>query len=153
MRLAPLALLCLAIPACANAFGVEQYREGLPSTDLAIRFVADDAHPAESTLPRIGTGEEIGIASGEVVSAAQIEHVRLLDSAEGQRVIVIVLRDEGRNRLREATTDAAGRRLAIVAGAHVIAAPTIRGPLTESEAYVSVPTDHLESAFASMTTH
>jgi preprotein translocase subunit SecD len=147
-RLAPLAF---ALAILAGCFGVEQYREGLPASDLAIRFVADDDHPAESTLPRIGTGEAIALTSGTVVDASQIEHVRLLDPAEGQRVIVIVMRDPGRDRLREATTDAAGRRLAIVAAGRVIAAPTIRGPLTESEAYVSVPTAHLESAFRSMT--
>jgi preprotein translocase subunit SecD len=137
------------VPACA--FGVEQYREGLAASDLSIRLVADDTHAAELTLPRIGTEEPIALAAGSIVTAEQIEHVRLLDAAEGNRVIVIVLRDAGRDRLREATTDAAGRRLAIVAGAHVIAAPTVRGPLTESEAYVAVPADQLESAFTSMT--
>lgn len=148
-----LLLLLSLLPACATAFGVEHYREGLPSADLAIRLVADDAHPAESTLPRLDTGESIALAAGTIVSAAQIEHVRLLDAAEGERVIVIVLRDEGRDRLREATTDATGRRLAIVAGAHVIAAPTVRNALTESEAYVAVPRDHLEAAFTSMSAH
>ncbi len=147
-------VLALAlVPACGSAFGVEQYREGLPASDLSIRLVADDTHEAETTLPRIGTDEPIALAAGTIVSAAQIEHVRLLDAAEGNRVLVIVLRDEGRDRLREATTDAEGRRLAIVAGERVIAAPTVRGPLTESEAYVSVPAEHLESAFASMTAH
>lgn len=149
-RLLALGLLLACVPACASAFGVEHYREGLPASDLAIRMVASDASAAELTLPRIGTDEPIALAAGTVVSAEQIEHVRLLDAAEGNRVIVIVLRDPGRDRLREATTDAAGRRMAIVAGGHVIAAPTLRGPLTESEAYVVVPSDQLESAFDSM---
>jgi preprotein translocase subunit SecD len=149
MRL--LLALWLGLSASACAFGVEQYREGLPASDLAIRLVADDAHTAETTLPRIGTDEPIALAAGTIVSAGQIEHVRLLDAAEGGRVIVIVLRDVGRDRLREATEGAAGRQLAIVAGGRVIAAPTVRGPLTESEAYVAVPADHLESAFTSMT--
>jgi len=143
-----LAVVLVLVPACG--VGVEQYREGPPASDLAIRLVADDAHPAETTLPRVGTEEPIAIAGGTIVDAAQIEHVRLLDAAEGQRVIVLVLRDEGRDRLREATTDATGRRLAIVAGGHVIAAPTVRNALTESEAYVSVPAEHLEAAFTSM---
>lgn len=151
MRALSLALVLSIVPGCASAFGVEHYREGLPAADLSIRFVADETHAAETTLPRIGTGEPIGLAAGTLVTAEQIEHVRLLDAAEGNRVIVIVLRDAGRDRLREATTDAAGRRVAIVAGGHVIAAPTIRGPLTESEAYVAVSADHLENAFTSMT--
>ena len=145
--LAPLAW----VAGCGSAFGVEHYREGLPSSDLAMRFVADETHEAELTLPRLGSEESVGLTSGTLVSAEQIEHVRLLEAAEGGRVLVIVLRDEGRDRLREATTDAAGRRLAIVAGGHVIAAPTVRGPLTESEAYVSVPEEQLETAFGSMT--
>jgi len=150
MRVVLAGLLFTSVAGCAQAFGVEHYREGLPASDLAIRFVADDRHAAETTLPRIGTDEPIAIAAGTVVEAAQIEHVRLLDAAEGNRVIVIVLRDPGRDRLREATTDATDRRIAIVAGGHVIAAPTVRGPLTESEAYVSVPEESLESAFVSM---
>jgi preprotein translocase subunit SecD len=142
--------LGLAVVAGCGGFGVEQYREGAAASDLAIRFVADDTHPAETTLPRIGTEEAIGIAAGTVVSATQIEHVRLLDAADGGHVIVIVMLDAGRDRLREATTDATGRRLAIVAGGHVIAAPTIRNALTENEAYVSVPAEHLEAAFTAM---
>jgi preprotein translocase subunit SecD len=141
----------VSVSGCGSAFGVEHYREGLPATDLCMRMVADDTHEAEATLPRLGTEEPIGLAAGIVVTAEQVEHVRLLDAAEGNRVIVIVLRDPGRDRLREATTDATGRRVAIVAGGHVIAAPTLRGPLTESEAYVAVPVDQLEAAFASMT--
>lgn len=144
-------LALASIGGCGSAFGVEHYREGLPSSDLAVRFVADDTHEAETTLPRLGTEEPIGLSAGTLVRAEQIEHVRLLEAAEGGRVIVLVLRDEGRERLREATADAAGRRLAIVAGGHVIAAPTVRGPLTESEAYVSVPDAQLETAFGSMT--
>jgi preprotein translocase subunit SecD len=151
MRTAWLAAVLALVPGCAHVLGVEQYREGLPSSDLAIRLVADEAHPAETTLTRLGNDEPIALASGTIVSADQIEHVRLLDAAEGSRVIVIVLRDAGRERLREATTNAAGRQLAIVAGARVIAAPTVRGPLTESEAYVAVPPEQLERAFAAMT--
>lgn len=151
MRAGLLALALFSTPGCASAFGVEHYTEGLPASDLAIRLAADDAHAAETTLPRLDApGDELGIAAGTIVSAEQIEHVRLLEAAEGGRVIVIVLRDEGRDRLREATADAAGRRLVIVAGGRVIAAPTVRGPLTESEAYVSVPADQLEVAFGSM---
>ncbi len=144
-----LALLALLAAGCS--FGVEHYREAAPSVDLAIRFVADDDHPAETTLTRLD-GEEIGIAAGTLVSSDQIEHVRLLEAAEGGRVIVLVLRDAGRDRLREATTDAAGRRIAIVAGGNVIAAPTVRGPLTESDAYVAVPRRDLRRAFTAMTT-
>ena len=66
-------------------------------------------------------------------------------------MIVIVLRDAGRDRLREATTDAAGRRIAIVVGPHVIAAPTVRGPLTDSEAYVAVPARDVQRAYEAMT--
>lgn len=140
----------LALVSGCGAFGVEHYREGLPSADLAIRFVADDDHPAEATMARLD-GEELGIAAGTLVASDQIEHVRLLEAAEGGRVIVIVLRDPGRDRLREATADAAGRRIAIIAGGHVIAAPTLRGQLTESEAYVAVPRRDLERAYDAMT--
>jgi preprotein translocase subunit SecD len=143
-------LVCLSLIAGCGAFGVEHYQEALPSEDLAIRFVADDDHPAEAVLTRLD-GTEIGVATGTLVASDQIEHVRLLEAAEGGRVIVIVLRDAGRDRLREATTDAAGRRIAIVAGDHVIAAPTIRGPLTDSEAYVRVPRRDLRRAYDAMT--
>ena len=40
-----------------------------------------------------------------------------------------------------------GDRLAIVAGGRIVAAPTIREPLTEGEAYVSVAQDDVERVF------
>jgi preprotein translocase subunit SecD len=145
-----LLFVALSFVAGCGAFGVEHYREALPSSDLAIRFVADDDHPADATMTRLD-GTELAIAAGTLVTSDQIEHVRLLDAAEGGQVIVIMLRDAGRDRLREATADAAGRRIAIVAGGHVITAPTIRGPLTESEAYVAVSRPDLERAYEAMT--
>ena len=57
------------------------------------------------------------------------------------------LSDVGRERLREATSARVGARLAIVAGGRIVAAPTIREPLTEGEAYVVVDASHVERAF------
>lgn len=131
--------------------GVEQYRERLPAPTLEIRMVASDATDAE-VLPRMGgPGDEmLPIERAVVVDAEHIRHVRLLDSAEGQRVIVLDLDDVGRARLEEASRGHIGGRMAVVVGGRVIAAPTIRNPLTESEAYIAVPEPVLEPAFDAM---
>jgi preprotein translocase subunit SecD len=147
MRLAVLALAC-SIAGC----GVETYRERPPSPDLSIRMVATDGEDAE-VLPRFsGPADELlPIVRRPIVEAAHIRHVRLLDSADGTRVIVLDLDDLGRAQLEEASRAHIGGRMAIVAGGRVIAAPTIRNPLTESEAYVAVPPASLEGAFSAMT--
>lgn len=132
--------------------GVEQYRERLPALDLEIRFVASDGADAE-VLPRFSgpADEMLPIERAVVVDADHIRHVRLLDAAEGRRVLVLDLDDVGRARLDEASRAHIGGRLAIVAGGRVIAAPTIRNPLSEGEAYVALPAEDLEGAFRAMT--
>lgn len=132
--------------------GVEQYRQRLPAHDLAIRMVAADGADAAEVLPRLsgGTDEMLIVSREVVVDADHIRSVRLLDAADGTRVIVLDLDDAGRARLEEASRAHVGGRMAIVAGRRVIAAPTIRNPLTESEAFVQVPPESLEAAFAAV---
>ena len=139
--------LVISIAGC----GVEQYRERLPAPDLQIRMVAVDGEDAE-ILPRASgdASEMLPIARAVIVDADHIRHVRLLDAADGSRVLVLDLDDVARARLEEASRAHVGGRLAIVARGRVIAAPTIRNPLTESEAYVAVPAAALESSFAAI---
>ncbi len=132
--------------------GVESYRQRAPAPDLSIRMVATDGQQAE-ILPRFfGTdGEMLPIVAASVVSAEHIVHVRLLDAADGDRVLVLDLDDVGRARLEEASRGNIGGRMAVIAGGRVIAAPTIRNPLTDSEAFISVPAENLGGAFDAMT--
>ena len=131
--------------------GVETYREGGPAPSLAIRLVADEENGGE-VLPRWSgdTSEMLAVEPGIVVGAEHIRHVRLLDAADGSRVLVLDLDDEGRARLHETSAASIGRRLAVVVGGRVVAAPTIRNVLTEGEAYVTVPPAELERAFEAM---
>lgn len=138
-------LLALSLASCA--FGVEQYRERPPAVDLAIRLVDDDA---EEALPRWDGSETLHLAGGAIVRAEHIENVRLLESAAGEQVIVLLLRDPGRDRLREVSAQHVGDRLAIVAAGRVVAAPVIRAELTESEAYVQVPAEQRDDVFRAM---
>lgn len=147
MRAEPALLaLLLSIAGC----GVETYREGLPAPSIAIRFVADDAAPAVETLPRWGDGEAVAVGGVDLVGAEHIDHVQLIDGADGERILVLDLTDVGRSRLREATTDRAGARLAILVDGRVVATPTLREPLTEGEAYVRVAPEHVEAVFEAM---
>lgn len=147
----PIAVLA-ALAAAYAGCGVEQFRERAPAQDLELRFVADEGQRAEP-LPRLGSSAEtaLPVETAVVVDARHIRRVRLLDGADGRRVLVLDLDDVGRARLEEASRERAGARLAVVAGGRVIAAPTIRGPLTEGEAYISVPEASLEEAFGAMT--
>jgi preprotein translocase subunit SecD len=147
--------LVLALAVIAGALsagcGVESYRQRPPAPDLEIRWVATNGEDAE-VLPRLSgdTSEMLAVERAVVVGAEEILHVRLLDGADGTRVIVIDLSDAGRARLEEASRDRIGRRLAIVADGRVIAAPTITTALTEGEAYVQVPASALSRAYDAM---
>lgn len=142
-----LASVCSLASEGCGGFGVERYREAEPDPSLALRFVAEGDEPPAEVLPRLGSGEEVPLAAGALLRASHVAHVQLLDSAEGERVLVLQLRDEGRVRLREAAAGASGRRVAVVAGGTVVATPTIRGVLDQSEILVRVEPSRLERAY------
>lgn len=142
------ALLLLMSSSASLGCGVETYRERLPVEDLSIRLVSD--RDGAVMVERLGEGDALSVLPTAIVSAEHIRHVRLLDSAEGTRILVLDLDDRGRDRLHEASRAHVGERLAIIASGRVVAAPTIRGPLTESEANIAVPLDLLEAAFEAM---
>lgn len=142
-----LAVVAGVIPGC----GVETYREALPDPSLSVRFVADGAASDAELLERWDAGDALLVERSVVVGPEHVDHVQLLESGDGARIIVLDLSDVGRERLREATTARVGARLAIVAGGRVVAAPTIREPLTEGEAYVTVDVAHVERAFDALT--
>ena len=131
--------------------GVEHYREGLPDTSISVRFVAEAETTDADVLERVDGAAGLAVERAVVVGPEHVEHVQLLESAEGPRIIVLDLSDVGRERLREATTARVGARLAIIAGGRIVAAPTIREPLTEGEAFVVVDAAHVERAFDALT--
>lgn len=144
--------LLTVVGASGPGCGVERYRQARPSASLAVRFVAEGAEASADAelLERWDGSSPLAVERAVVLGAEHIEHVQLLETGEGPRVIVLDLSDVGRERLREATTARAGARLAIVAGGRVVAAPTIREPLTEGEAYVRVEAAHVERAYAAL---
>lgn len=148
-RALPAVLAALALTAC---LGVETYRERPPARSLSIRMIATDGDEGE-VLPRWSgeTEEMLVVERGVVVASENIRHVRLLEAADGSRVLVLDLDDTGRDRLAEASATHIGRRLAIVVEGRIVAAPTIRNVLTEGEAYVAVPPADLELAFEALT--
>lgn len=140
----------LVLVAMLAGCGVETYREAPPDPSIAMRFVAEGETPVALTLPRYDTGEAVPLEGGVLIEAEHVDHIQLYETGEGERVVVIDLNDVGRQRLREATTERVGARLAIIAGERVIAAPTIREALTEGEAYVRVPADRIEEVWDAM---
>jgi preprotein translocase subunit SecD len=141
------ALVAIGLTAC---LGVETYRERSPARTLAIRMVAREGQAGES-LPRFGSGAgRIEVARAVVVDSDHIRHVRLLEAADGQRIIVLDVDDFGRARLSEASRANIGGQMAIVVEGRVVAAPTIRNPLTENEVHVLVSPDEIDRAFAAI---
>lgn len=136
-------LVALSVAGC----GVEHYREAAPDPSIAIRFVATGETTAAELLSRWDDGEPLPLETAIVIGPEHVDHVQLLETGDGPRVIVLDLSDVGRERLREATTARVGERLAIVAGGRIVAAPTIREPLTEGEAYVTVDAASVERVF------
>lgn len=147
MRAEPALLaLLFSIAGC----GVETYREGPPAPGIAIRFVADDTSTASETLPRWGEGEPVAVTGVDLIGAEHVDHVQLVETGDSGRLLVLDLTDVGRSRLREATTDRVGARLAIIVEGRVVATPTLREPLTEGEAYVRVAPEHVDAVFEAM---
>jgi preprotein translocase subunit SecD len=144
-------LLGLALGVFLAGCGVETYREAPPAPSLSMRFVAEGEAPIALSLPRYDGGDElIPLEASVLIEASHIDHVQLYETGEGERLVVIDLNDVGRERLREGTTERVGARLAIIAGDHVIAAPVIREPLTEGEAYVRVPVAQIDAVWSAM---
>lgn len=145
-----LTIATLAVSACGG-FGVEQYREAEPRSTLELRRVAAADRADAERLPRLESDELVPLEPGAVLRAEHVAHVQLLESGEGERLVVLQLHDAGRERLREATSSDEGRRLALVADGRVIATPTVRGTLDQSEIAVRVPRAHVEAAYAALT--
>ncbi len=144
-----LVLVLLAHPACGG-LGVEQYVEAAPRASLELRFVASEDRADAESVPRwFGTGS-VRVEPGALLRAAHIAHVQLVDTGDGERLLVLQLRDEGRARLREATQGADGRRLAVVADGRVIATPGIRGALDQSEIAVRVEPERVHAAYEAL---
>ncbi len=141
------ASITVGLTAC---LGVETYRERSPVRSLAIRMVARDGQAGEP-LPRFSTDRgEIEVTRTVVVDADHIRHVRLLEAADGQRILVLDVDDVGRARLFEASRSNIGGRMAIVVEGRVVAAPIIRDPLIGNEVLVSVAPDEIDRTFAVM---
>jgi preprotein translocase subunit SecD len=145
-----IAVSVLALAACGG-FGVEQYREAGPRSTLELRRVAATDRADAEHLPRLDGEGTVALEPGAVLRASHVAHVQLLESGEGERLVVLQLHDEGRVRLREATATDEGRRLALVADGRVIATPTVRGVLDQNEIAVRVERAHVEAAYAALT--
>lgn len=146
---APLLLL-----AACGGLGVEQYRETVPRGTLALRRVAgpDREGVAEVVhLPRLVGEGTVALEPGAILRATHIAHVQLVDTGEGERLIVLQLHEEGRQRLLEATRDADGTTLALVADDVVIATPTLRGALDQTEIAVRIERPYVRRAFRALT--
>ena len=142
--------LALGGPIGCGGLGVEQYAEAAPRSSLELRFVAEGDRADAEAMPRLSGEGTVRLEPGAVLRAAHVAHVQLLDSGDGERLLVLQLREEGRARLREATEGADGRQLAIVAAGRVIATPSVRGVLDREEIAVRVERDRVDAAYAAL---
>lgn len=140
------ALLLAALAAC----GVGTYRSGRVSAALELRLVAPEGQPGE----RVRRWFRHGALTLEAEPFVQTEHVRevqLESLPDERRQLVLYLDEVGAQRLAEVTQAHPGRRLAVVVDGRVLAAPVIRGPITEGAAVLAVPDDQLEPVFSALT--
>lgn len=142
-------LFALGLFACGG-LGVEQYREAEPRETLELRRVATEGRVDVEVLPRLDGSGDASLEPGAILRAGHVAHVQLVEGADGVRLLVLQLRDEGRVRLREATAGETDRTLALVAGGRVVATPTVRGALDQNEIAVRVPSDQVEAAYAAL---
>lgn len=133
---------------------MESYDEAPAASSLELRFVAEDDQTIAMSLPRLGgaEGEVVGLEGGVVLRASHIANVQLVVGAHGARLIQMQLNDAGHERALEATREGAGRRLAVIADGHVLATPTLRGPLVEAEIAIAVPQPMVNRTYRMMIT-
>lgn len=143
-------LACALISAGCGGLGVEHYREAEPRGSLELRRVASEGRADVEQMPRLDGGGEVSLEPGAILRAAHVAHVQLLEGADGVRLLVLQLRDEGRIRLREATAGDADRSLALVCDGRVIATPSVRGALDQNEIAVRVPPAQIDAAYAAL---
>jgi hypothetical protein len=134
-RLAPVAL-AFALLACSGAAVTSpESSAGAAATQattapgFSVRLVARDAPPnpsAEGALADLPL-EEL-VLSREDVLAVQVAPANQQDP-DSQRAISIRLTPAGERAMAENTTHNVGRRMAILVGAHIVAAPVIKTPL------------------------
>lgn len=137
------------LPACGG-LGVERYREAEPHGSLELRRVALEGRTDVEVLPRLDGSGAVSLEPGAILRAPHVAHVQLVEGADGERLLVLQLRDEGRVRLREATAGDADRALALVADGRVIATPTVRGALDQNEIAVRVASAQIDAAYAAL---
>lgn len=118
--------------------GVGTYRAGQVSGELQVRLVAEDSG---EPVRRWFSDEVMGLEDAVLLDATHVREVHLEERPDGVRHIVLHLTDEGAEALSDATTAHQGRRLAIVVEGRIVAAPTIREPITTGEAHVTVDGD------------
>lgn len=142
-----------SLPACGG-LGVEHYDEAPAASSLELRYVAEGEQTVALSLPRLGgeEGEVVALEGGVLLRAAHLASVQLVLGAHRQRVILLQLNDAGHERALEATRQGAGRRLAVIADGHVLATPTLRGPLVEYEIAIEVPQPMVQRTYAMMVT-
>jgi preprotein translocase subunit SecD len=129
---------------------VEQYREAEPRGSLELRRVAAEGRADLEVLPRLDGRGEVSLEPGAILRAPHVAHVQLVEGADGVRLLVLQLRDEGRVRLREATEGEADRALALVVDGRVVATPTVRGALDQNEIAVRVAPAEIDAAYAAL---
>lgn len=144
MRTAIGSVLVLAL---AVGCGVGTYRTARVRGEMQMRLVADNG--GEPVL-RWSSEETLALESPALLDASHVREAQLETFPDGSRHIVLYLTEEGAERLAEATRAYEGRRLAIVVGGRVVTAPTIRTPITEGEAHITVDGD-IEAVFDALT--
>lgn len=140
----------LAALALLAACGVGTYRSGRVTGELEMRLVASDG-PGEP-LRRWFTDETLRVEDEPFVQTEHVREVQLENLPDGGRQLVLYLNEVGAQRLAEVTQAHEGRRLAIVVDRRIVAAPVIRGAITDGVAALSVPDEHVEEVFGALTT-
>lgn len=143
------AVALAALPACGG-LGVEQYREAEPRASLELRRVAAEDRADAESLPRLVGDGVVRVEPGAILRASHVAHVQLVEGADGTRLLVLQLRDEGRERLREATAHDEGRTLALVSDGRVVATPSVRGALDQNEIAVRIEPAQADRAYAAL---
>jgi preprotein translocase subunit SecD len=134
-----------------SACGVGTYRTAEVRGQMEIRLVVREGQRGED-VSRWFSDEIVSLEPEVLVDASHVSEVQLENLPDESRHIVLYLDEIGTQRLAEVTERNPGRRLAIVIDGRVVVAPTIRTPIADGVAHITVGQDgDVEEVFDALT--
>jgi hypothetical protein len=103
-----------------------------------VRVAYADPGPERAAIEALGSGSPVFVTSAQVLTLADLQDVSYT-TIDGQQGIAFLFTREGAAKLDDVTRAHTGRHLAIFVNNELYAAPLIRAPIPNGEAFLTSP--------------